>query len=131
MNEPAWISREVILAVHSTVVERFGGLGGVRDEGLLESAMHRPLQLHAHGQPTLFELAAAYAAGIVHNHPFVDGNKRAGFMAAYVFLEANGLRFAAAEEQVVARTLALAAGALDEAGYAAWLAVACAAGRED
>lgn len=130
MKEPAWISREVMRAVHAAVLERFGGLGGVRDEGLLESAMHRPLQLHAHGQPTRFELAAACAAGIVRNHPFVDGNQRAGFMAAYVFLEANGLRFAAAEEQVVARTLALAAGALDAAGYAAWLAGACAAGRE-
>ncbi len=131
MSEPVWVDMADCLALHEALIERFGGLAGVRDEGLLESALHRPLQLHAYGQPTLFELAAAYAAGIVRNHPFLDGNKRAGFTAAALFLEANGLRFAAAEEEVVGRTLALAAGALDEAGFAAWLAAACAAGRED
>jgi death-on-curing protein len=125
MNEPAWVSREVVLAIQAALLERFGGLCGLRDEGLLESALHRPRQLFAYGEPTLFELAAAYAAGIVRNHPFLDGNKRAGFMAAYVFLEANGMTIAASEETVVLRTLGLAAGEVDEAAYAAWLAESC------
>lgn len=125
MNEPAWVSREVVLAIQAALLERFSGLSGLRDEGLLDSALHRPRQLFAYGEPTLFELAAAYAAGIVRNHPFLDGNKRAGFMAAYVFLEANGMTFAAVEEMVVMRTLGLAAGEVDEAAYAAWLAESC------
>ena len=77
MNEPFWISREVILSTQEELLERFGGLAGIRDETLLESALHRPQHLFAYGKPTLFELATAYAAGIVKNHPFLDGNKRA------------------------------------------------------
>ena len=90
MNDPVWISREVILSTQEELLERFGGLAGIRDETLLESALHRPQHLFAYGKPTLFELATAYAAGIVKNHPFLDGDKRAGFMAAYIFLGANG-----------------------------------------
>ena len=125
MREPRWVAMDVVLAVHAALLCRFGGSAGVRDEGLLASALHRPLQSRAYGGPTLFDLAAAYAAGIVRNHPFVDGNKRTGFMVAYIFLEANGLCFAAPEEEVAVQTLALAAGELDEAGYAAWLATSC------
>ena len=127
MNEPAWLTREVVLAVHDILLERFGGAAGVRDHGLLESALERLRQLHAYGTPppTLFELAAAYAHGIVRNHPFIDGNKRAGFMAAYVFLGANNRELCAPEEQVVEQTLALAAGTLPAADYAAWLARSC------
>lgn len=123
MNEPIWITREVILAIQEELLGRFGGLAGLRDDGLLESALNRPHQLFNYGQPapTLPELAAAYATGIVKNHPFLDGNKRVGFMAAYVFLGANGLPFHAPEEEVVERTLALAAGAIDMPEYAAWL----------
>jgi death-on-curing protein len=126
MNEPVWISREVILATQEELLERFGGLAGIRDETLLESALHRPQHLLAYGKPTLFELAAAYAAGIVKNHPFLDGNKRAGFMAAYIFLGANGCDLETPEEEVVLRTLALAAGAIGEAENAAWLEKSCA-----
>ena len=121
MNEPVWIPAEVLLAIQEDLLARFGGLAGVRDAGLLESALHRPLQLHNYGSPTLFELAAAYASGVVGNHPFIDGNKRAGFMAAYVFLGANGYEIEATEEDVVVHTLALAAGDIDEAAYAKWL----------
>lgn len=107
------------------MLQRFGGLDGVRDEGLLESALNRPRHLFAYGSPSLPELAAAYAAGIVQNHPFIDGNKRTGFMAAALFLEVNGLSFQAPEIEVVERTLALAAGAIEEAEYAAWLKRSC------
>lgn len=107
------------------MLERFGGLEGIRDDGLLESALNRPRHLFAYGEPSLFELAAAYASGIVKNHPFLDGNKRSGFMAAALFLETNGLRFAAPEEEVVERTLALAAGAIGEEGYREWLERSC------
>ncbi len=121
MNEPIWITREVLLATQESLLQRFGGLAGVRDDGLLDSALHRPRHLFAYGEPSLFVMAAAYAHGIVKNHPFLDGNKRAGFMAAYIFLGANHLDFQAPEEEVVERTLALAAGAIGAADYAVWL----------
>lgn len=121
MKEPVWIDLEDCLAFQEEMLSRYGGLNGVRDQGLLESALHRPVQLFHYGSPSLHELAAAYAAGIIKNHPFLDGNKRAGFMAAALFLEVNGCTFTATEEDVVLHTLALAAGELDEAGYARWL----------
>jgi death on curing protein len=121
MKEPIWVTKEVVLAIQDDLLARFGGLPGVRDEGLLESAIHRPLQLYHHSVPTLFDLAAAYAGGIIGNHPFLDGNKRAGFMTAYVFLGANGHDVDATEEDVVIHTLALAAGEQDETAYAHWL----------
>ncbi len=127
MNEPVWLAREVVLATQEALLERFGGLAGVRDDSLLESALHRPIHLFSYGTPTIWELAASYAAGVVKNHPFLDGNKRAGFMAAYIFLEANGRDFDAPEEEVVERTLALAAGAIDEKACAEWLERSCVA----
>jgi death-on-curing protein len=125
MNEPFWLSREVVLAIQGKLLARFGGLDGVRDEGLLDSALNRPLQLLHYGSPSHFDLAAAYAHGIVKNHPFLDGNKRAGFMAAYTFLGINGYRLDAPEEEAVLQTLALAAGELDADGYAPWLKRSC------
>ena len=107
------------------MLSRFGGLPGVRDEGLLESAIMRPQQQFAYGHPTIFELAAAYASGVIKNHPFLDGNKRAGFVAAALFLEYNGHSFQAPEADVVLQTLALAAGEINESEYAAWLKVSC------
>ena len=98
-----------------------GGLGDVRDDNMFESALAKPHHLHTYGSPTIPDLAAAYAAGIVLNRAFLDGNKRTGFMAAAAFIELNGHRFNASEADAVIQTLALAAGALDEAGYAAWL----------
>ncbi len=122
MKEPVWITTEIITAIQEDVLARFGGLAGLRDAGLLESALHPPQQSFHYGAPSLFELAAAYAAGVIHNHPFLDGNKRAGFMAAYVFLGANGWEIETSEEDVVLNTLGLAAGEIDEAAYAQWLA---------
>ena len=121
MKKPVWLDRAVCLAIHEMVLSQHGGLAGVRDEGLLESALEKPPNLLAYGSPTLAELAASYAAGIILNHPFIDGNKRTGFMLAATFLELNGQEFTASEESVVENTLALAAGKLKEAGYAAWL----------
>lgn len=125
MKEPVWITREVILATQESLLQRFGGLAGIRDEGLLESALHRPQHLYTYEKADLFRLAASYACGIVKNHPFIDGNKRAGFMAAYIFLGINKQILEVEEEQVVERTLALAAGAISEADYAAWLKHSC------
>ena len=125
MKEPAWIDREDCLGFHSALLSRFGGLDGLRDSGLLDSALARPLQLLAYGQPSLFDLAAAYAHGIVKNHPFLDGNKRSGLMAAALFLELNGMVFNAPEEEAVLQTLALAAGEIDADAYAAWLRNSC------
>ena len=122
MSEPNWVGREVLLAIQGELLNRFGGLAGDRDEGLLDSAINKPKNLHAYGKPTVFELAASYATGLVKNHPFLDGNKRIGFMAAYVFLGANGWSLQATEEEAVLETLALAAGENTEADYAAWLA---------
>ena len=122
MKEPIWISKEIILAIHSELTARFGGANDLRDESLLDSAIARPQQLFAYGEPNLNEMAAVYAEGIVKNHPFLDGNKRTGFMAAYVFLAANGTQLTASEEQAVLQTLALAAGEIGAKEYGVWLA---------
>jgi death-on-curing protein len=121
MKEPAWITREECLAIHEMMLAQHSGRAGVRDEGLLESALSKPRNLFAYESPSHAEMAASYASGIILNHPFVDGNKRTGFMVAAVFLETNGHAFTATEESVVENTLALAAGKLKEADYAAWL----------
>ena len=125
MKEPIWIDATDVHAFHQGMLSMFGGLAGVRDEGLLDSALNRPQHLFAYEKTELFDLAAAYALGIIKNHPFLDGNKRAGFMAAALFLEVNGLRFEAPEEEVVLQTLALAAGEIDQAEYASWLKASC------
>lgn len=121
MKEPVWVLRDVVLALHDQSLAQFGGLAGVRDEGLLDSALGKPQNLFAYGQPDLFDLAASYAFGLVRNHPFLDGNKRAGFVVAVLFLELNGCRFQATEVDAALRTLALAAGEMTEAAYAKWL----------
>jgi death on curing protein len=121
MKKPVWLLKETVLALHDRLLAEFGGLPGLRDEGLLDSALARPENLFAYGKPTIFDLAASYAFGLIKNHPFMDGNKRIGFAAATVFLEINGCRFQAAEADATIQTLALAAGALDEVRYSAWL----------
>ena len=121
MKEPIWLNREDCLAIHEMMLAQHGGLAGVRDEGLLEFALAKPQKLFVCNSPTLPEMAASYAAGIILNHPFRDGNKRTGFMLAATFLELNGMEFTATEESVVEMTLALAAGKLKQAGYAKWL----------
>lgn len=125
MKEPHWLTAEIILAVHEELLARFGGLDGLRDEGLLDSALARPKNLYLYEKPTLFDLAAEYAMGLVKNHPFLDGNKRIGFMAAYIFLGANGQELDAPEPEAVLNTLSLAAGEIDADEYAAWLKTSC------
>ena len=123
MTEPVWLLKPAVLAVHSMMIARFGGSEGLRDKGLLDSALARPLNLHHYENCTeLPRLAASYAAGIIQNHPFVDGNKRTGFIAAYMFLDLNGMTLQADEVSATAMTLSLASSEIDEADYAVWLA---------
>ena len=122
MNEPVWVEEADCLSFHEKLLARFGGAAGLRDRGLLLSALARPKQLFAYEKPTMFSLAAAYALGIVKNHPFFDGNKRSGLLAAALFLESNGVRFSATEESATLKTLQLAAGDITADDFAAWLA---------
>lgn len=122
MTEPRWLALVHILAVHSDQIQAHGGSLGLRDRGLLESALERPLnRFHYELTSDVPSLAASYGFGIAKNHPFVDGNKRVAFQAMYLFLGLNGLRIDASEEEVVATILSLASGDLNEPGLAAWL----------
>jgi len=122
VKEPAWIEQREALAIHGRLLALHGGAAGLRDRGLLESALARPRQLHAYGgNPGMIELAAAYAAGIIRNRPFMDGNKRTGFLLCALFLEINGYRLVAGEEDATEAVMGLAAGAIDEPAFAAWL----------
>lgn len=121
MTEAVWVDRPLVLALHQQLITEFGGATGVRDEGLLESALARPRNAAAYGAPTIFELAASYAFGIARNHPFVDGNKRTALAAADVFLQLNGHDLTAPEVEAVAVYRDLAAGEIGEAEVAGWL----------
>jgi death-on-curing protein len=121
MKEPYWLTREECLALHEMMLSEYGGSEGLRDEHMLESALAKPRQLYTCGKPTLAELAASYVFGLVKNHPFIDGNKRTGFMLGAGFLERNGYEFHASEAEAAVRTLALAAGERSKGEYAAWL----------
>ena len=116
-----WLPRDVLLAVHEEQLAEHGGAPGLRDEGLFDSALARPRQLANYGEPDVADLAAAYAFGLIRNHPFIDGNKRTGYVAAELFLLLNGYLMTASDESAVLTTLALAAGDIDEAAFAAWL----------
>jgi death on curing protein len=109
------------MALHTMMLSQYGGSAGLRDENLLESALAKPQQLFTYTKPSLTQLAASYTAGVVKNHPFIDGNKRTGFMLGVGFLERNGCTFRGSEAEAVIRTLALAAGEATETDYAAWL----------
>ncbi len=123
MNEIRWLTRDMVAAFHRESIARFGGDDGIRDEGLLESALARPQNRGAYEEnPSIFELAADYCEGIVRNHPFVNGNKRAGLLAARVFLSLNGYRFEPQEAATVRMIWGLAAGEVDGATLARWLA---------
>lgn len=119
-----WLTREMVEAFHRESLARFGGADGLRDEGLLLSALARPENLHAYEpESDLFRLAATYCAGIVKNHPFVDGNKRTGMLAASVFLQLNGVELKYDEVRIVTMVIGLAAGEFDEGDFAVWLRV--------
>ena len=119
---PKWISKKALLLLHEESLARFGGACGMREEGLLDSALARPENLQAY-QPecTLADLAAAYAFGLAKNHAFLDGNKRVAFLAIGVFLAINGFRLIAGQVDAIRVMLAVAAGEMDEASLAAWI----------
>lgn len=122
MKEPAWIDERDALALHGRLLALHGGAAGVRDRALLQSALARPRQHYAYADnPDIVELGAAYAAGIIRNHPFIDGNKRTGFLVGVLFLEMNGYRFIASEADATRAVMNLAAGTIGEDGFAAWL----------
>lgn len=122
MTEPAWIEAPDVMRLHERLLALHGGTPGLRDAALLQSALARPQQLYNYADlPDILDMAAAYTAGIVRNHAFVDGNKRTGFVAGILFLELNGYRFSAKEEAAAQAVFMLAAGTLDEAGYTAFL----------
>jgi death-on-curing protein len=116
-----WLHAEALILLHDESLAEHGGAAGLRDPGLFESALARPRNLALYGNPDAFDLAASYAHGLAKNHPFVDGNKRCAFLAAGLFLAMNRWRLAASQVDATTTMLALAAGELDEAGYAAWL----------
>jgi death-on-curing protein len=124
-KEPKWLGPPAVLTVHQQLLFEFGGAEGVRDQGLLESALSRPQHLWHYGQPDILDLAAAYAFGIASSHPFVDGNKRTAFTAAFVFLDINGYEMEAEEAEVVVMTVGLAAKSIKQEQHAAWLRDHC------
>ena len=121
MEGNVWIDDEVIDAVHEAQLAEHGGLVGIRDSGLLESALARPRNLAAYGSPDLADCAAAYGFGIARNHPFLDGNKRTAFVAMELFLALNGQSLMADDADCVLTMLAVAAGDIDEPSLAEWL----------
>jgi len=129
VTDPVWLDLEVVLAIHDEQLAEHGGQAGVRDRGLLESAMGRPMNQFAYGEHTLARLAASYAFGISRNHPFLDGNKRTSLVVAELFLALNGFELTASDAESVTAFLQLAAGDLTEDALAEWIATHSAAAR--
>ena len=127
MSELNWITKEECLAFHSMLIARFGGADGIRDENKLDAALNRPLQHFSYGDPppSIFELAATYASGVVKSHPFLDGNKRTGLMLCQLFIETNGYQFEATEAETALQILALADCKLSDAELTQWLETNC------
>jgi death on curing protein len=121
MSDIKWLSRQAVEIMHEEQLREHGGLPGLKDENALEAAIARPLNKAAYGAPDVFELAAAYLYGIVRNHPFSDGNKRTGFLAAFSFLILNGFLIEASQADIIAFVLAVAAGEIDEEGATRFL----------
>lgn len=121
MTEPRWITKAQIVRIHAEQLAAFGGPDGLRDEGMLESALGRPRNKWAFGERDFAVLAVAYAFGLARNHPFVDGNKRAAFMAMMTFLRKNGIGFAPDAAEATVAIIDLAAGEIDEDGLARWI----------
>ncbi len=116
-----WLSERLVPTMHSKALARHGGADGVRDAGLLESALARPLNRAAYGEPEVVELAALYALRIAQNHPFIDGNKRTAYLALEVFLALNGIRFTATNAEAVVGMLAMASGELTDDEFTRWV----------
>ena len=126
MKEPTWILHQTVLALRDVLLAEFGGAPGIRDESLLESPLARPLNIWSYEKANLFRLAAAYTHGIVKNHPFVDGNKRTGYVIGGMFLERNGQNLNASEEESTGAIMALASNTITEEDFAHWLRDYCA-----
>lgn len=116
-----WIDKRALVRLHDESLAMHGGPSGIRDENLLDSALARPQHLAAYGTPDIAELAASYGVGFAKNHPFVDGNKRAAFLAVGIFLMVNGFRLTATQVEATLTIFAVASGEMDEAAFAAWL----------
>ena len=126
MTEPKWLTRQMLLAIHAEAVWRFGGMSGIRDETLLESAIERPRnRFHYHPESTLFELAASLGFGLIKNHPFNDGNKRTGLLAMRAFLFLNRYQLEPTEADEVETMVGVAEGAVNETMLAEWLESNC------
>jgi len=122
VRQPVWIDERDVFALHDRLLALHGGAAGLRDAGLLKSALARPQQHFAYAKsPDMIDMATVYTAGIVRNHPFIDGNKRTGFVVGILFLELNGYRFTASEEDAARAVLELAGGTLEEADYGSFL----------
>jgi death-on-curing protein len=116
-----WLGRDLVLAIHDEQIAEHGGAAGLRDAGLLESAIARPLNLAAYGTPDIAELGATYALAIARNHPFIDGNKRTAYVALELFLALNGVAFPVGDAEATITTLAMAAGDIDDPSFIAWV----------
>ena len=121
MSEPRWVTTSQAIKIHAEQLAIYGGPAGIRDQGMLESALGRPQNKWSYGETDMATLAAAYAFAIARNHPFVDGNKRAAFMVMTVFLRKNGLAFAPSEALATEAIVSLAAGEVDEDGLTRWI----------
>ena len=116
-----WLSRALVMAIHDEQLSQHGGASGIRDEGLLESALARQLNRAAYGEPDITELAAVYALGIARNHPFIDGNKRTAYVALETFLALNGMTFPVSDADAVIMSLRMASGYVSDDDYIAWV----------
>ncbi len=121
MNHWKWVNRRVLLLLHEESLAEHGGAPGLRDEGLLDSALARPVNLALYEQPDIASLAASYGVGLARNHAFVDGNKRAAFLAVGMFLAINGFRLKATQVDATLTVMDVAAGVMDEAAFAQWI----------
>ena len=121
MSRWTWANRQVLLLLHDESLAEHGGAPGLRDEGLLDSALARPLNLAHYEQPDLADLAASYGVGLAKNHAFIDGNKRAAFLAVGLFLAVNGFQLRASQADATLTMLDVAAGAMDEPTFAQWI----------
>ncbi len=121
MKAIRWIDKRLLVILHDESLAEHGGASGIRDEGLLDSALARPLNLLAHGEPDLAELASAYGVGLAKNNAFVDGNKRVAFLAVGLFLALNGYRLVVSQADATLAVLAVASSEMDEAAFALWI----------
>lgn len=121
MNSPNWVLKSTVLKIHDAQIAEHGGSTGLRDEGLLESALHQPKNLYSYSEPSIFELATAYAERIAKNHPFIDGNKRTAYVVMVLFLKLNGYELTAPKEERVIKLIQLASSRISTAEFVDWL----------